>query len=68
MNNNDLIGAELMIYDTDAGTSATCATLDGSGFYSCGMKGNFIIISNNQLGSKITICDLTFYEEENLTK
>ena len=36
-NNDDLIGAELMIYDTNAGNYATCATLDGSGFYSCGM-------------------------------
>ena len=37
MNNDDLIGAELVVYDSATATMNICATLDGPGFYSCGM-------------------------------
>ena len=44
MNNDDLIGAELQVYNSNTGTVNICAILDGSGFYSCGMQGTHILI------------------------
>ena len=47
-----------------------CATLDGSGFYSCDITGQYLYLSKSNDPSTstayFTICDIEVYEEHNL--
>ena len=73
MNNDDLIGAKMTLYDESGAGILSCGShgmisVDGSGFYSCNTQAKTIAVykqGNN--GSRLTVCDLAIYEEENLT-
>ena len=71
-NNDDLSGVIMTLYDASESTITTCGnngaiTVDGSGFYSCSANARYVELAKATLGGKITICDLTIYEEENFT-
>ena len=66
-NNDDLLGMEMKILEDSTGNWVSCPAVDGSGFYSCSVVGRYLKLSKTSLSSKFTICEVTIYEEENLT-
>lgn len=73
----DLEGVTIFVTASQAYTRTTlyvtwddeCATLDGSGYYSCDITGQYVYLSkpNDDSGSAyFTICNIEIYEDYNL--